>query len=164
MNNLAELDLPVYPDIEIPANGSRYNYQDRYQAAVYMVIYGNTKKVAELTGIPRNTLLCWLKYEWWEKLINKLHEERSQEFKAAFSRLIDKSIKEIEKQLDNQEVKALDAAKIMGIAFDKRQIMNNLPTSIQGKSVQISDLAAEFERFTNAKQINQDEIEVSKTD
>lgn len=154
MSAIAEtLDLPIYPDIEIPVSGSRYTHQERYQAAIYYIGYGNSKKVSELTGIPRNTVLSWFKTDWWQQLVTRLCEEKQQEFNAGFSRLIEKSIDTIENQLDNQEVKAMDAAKIMGIAFDKRQILNNRPTSIQGKATSINDLQNEFERFISAKEI-----------
>lgn len=153
------LDFPLYPDIEFPKYGSKYTHQDRYQAAVYYIAHGNSRKVSELTGIPRNTVLEWFKSDWWNQLTTRLREEKSSEFNAGFSRLIEKSIEEIEKQLDNQEVKAMDAAKIMGIAFDKRQILNNLPTSISGKAKGINDLAEEFERYVSAKEV---QGEVSK--
>lgn len=157
MSAIAEtLDFPVYPDIEIPTQGSRYTYQERYQAAVYYLVYGNSKKVSQLTGISISTLCTWFQSTWWQQLTDKLKIEKRAQFQAGFTRLIDKSIDEIEKQLDNQEVKALDAAKIMGIAFDKRQLLNHEPTSIQGKSSTINDLQHEFERFINAKDITLD--------
>jgi len=59
-------------------------------------------------------------------------EEKKDQFNAGFTRLVERGINHIEQCFDNQEVSAMEAAKIMGIAFDKRQILNNQPTSISG--------------------------------
>ena len=162
MNELAaeyNCEIPLYTDIDIPANGSKYDAQTKYRAAACYALYGNSKRVSDLMNIPRRTVLDWMQTEWWAKLNAKLREEKGQEFNAGFSRLIEKGIKVIENQLDSNEVKAIDAAKIMGIAFDKRQILNNMPTSIQGKAHDINQLQGEFERYLAAK-----EIKITATD
>lgn len=147
------LDLSVFAGVEMPTNGSKYSHQERYNTVVMFLVYGNQRKVSEVTGIPQDTIYGWSRTEWWQQLLTKVKEEKHAEFNAGFSRIIEKSIDTIEEQLNNQEVRALDAAKIMGIAFDKRQIMNNQPTSIQGKASSINDLQQEFERYVNAKEI-----------
>jgi hypothetical protein len=149
-----DLDLPYFPDIELTSFGSKYDYQQRYMAVVYWIAYGNIKRVSELLSIPQDTLYGWTKKDWWEQIAKRLKAEKSEQFNAGFGRLIEKSIEVMENQLENQEVKALDAAKIMGIAFDKRQVLNNLPTSIQGKTKDLNELQEEFERYLSAKEIN----------
>ena len=155
MSKTADVDnYPVYYDVDMITSGSKYDYQTRYNAVVNYIAYGNMRRVAEITGIPQDTIYGWSRKEWWDKLVTKLKDEKSSEFDAGFGRLIEKSIKVIENQLDTDQVKAMDAAKIAGIAFDKRQILNNRPTHISGKSQDISKLQAEFDRYLSAKEIN----------
>ena len=84
--------------------------------------------------------------------------EKKEEFEAGFTKLIDKSMNNIEKKLDTGEVSARDSATILGIVFDKRQVLTNQPTSIT-KSLNINDMHEQFQRFMDAKQIESDVIE-----
>lgn len=161
-NLLQVKEEALYYDVDIPeSRGSQYSNQDKFKAALFYTLYGNIRRVSELLSVPERTIYDWYKSEWWEKLTKIIREENKTELNANYSRLLDKTIQHIEKQIDNQEVKALDLAKIHGIMFDKRQILNNMPTSISGKTKEISDLAAEFNRFVQAKTID---VKITETE
>ena len=145
----------------ITYSGSKYSNEQRTHAALVYLTYGNLNKTSRAVNIPQRTLEDWTKTEWWRELTTKLREEKKDEFDAGFTRIIDKTIKTIENQLDSGEVKARDAATIMGITFDKRQVLNNQPTSITGKSQDISKLQAQFEEYLQAKEID---VEVLQKD
>ena len=140
--------LQAFHTIDLPIH-SKYTPEQRYNAVVIWMTYGNTRKVSELTGIPRNTILDWKQSEWWQALSNRFQDENKDLFNAGFTRLIERGIHTMEKAFDNEEVSPMDAAKIMGIAFDKRQILNNQPTSINSNvsSEQLNDLKEQFERL-----------------
>ena len=140
--------------------GSYYTNEEKQFAAAIYLQYGNLVKVSSIVNIPHRTLADWTKTEWWENLVAIVRTEKKAELNANLTRLIDKSVQVIEKQLENNEVKAIDAAKIMGISFDKRQILNHEPTSITSSS-KISDLQQQFETYMRAKDITAD---VVKTD
>jgi len=142
-------------------NGSQYSDEQRKHAALTYLTIGNINKTAQLTNIPQRTLYDWTKTEWWQELTTRIREEKKQEFDSNFTRIIEQCTQTIEKQLENDEVKARDAAMIMGITFDKRQVLNNQPTSISAKSHDISKLQEQFEDYLKAKEI---EVEVIKQD
>ena len=144
--------------------GSQYTDEQRYHAALTFLTLGNIKKVSEAVNIPQRTLYDWSKTTWWDELTTRFRAERTEEFDAGFSRIIEKSMQAIEKQLDSGEVKARDAATIMGISFDKRQILNLQPTSITVKATDISNLQAQFEQYLQAKQIEADVVHTTETD
>jgi len=155
-----EEKLPYdYLGVVIPCVGSYYTVEEKQSAVMQYMTVGNLNRLSQMTGIPQPTLYGWSKSEWWNALLNKLQEQKKPEYNALFQRLVEKSGKVIEKQLDTDNVKAMDAAKIMGIAFDKRQILNNQPTSISASSAKISDLQAEFERFLSAKEVVIDKLD-----
>jgi hypothetical protein len=144
--------------------GSQYTNEQRIQAATTFLTLGNIQKTSEAVNIPKRTLQDWRNTEWWIELINRIRAEKKDEFDAGFTRIIEKCTKTIENQLDSGEVKARDAATIMGISFDKRQILNLQPTSITAKTTDINHLQAQFEEYLQAKTIEADVVHTSTTD
>ena len=140
-------------------SGSQYSDQDRTRAAITYLTLGNLNKVSRVVNIPQRTLYDWVKTEWWNELITKIREEKHEEINAGFTRIIEKSMSTIEEKLENQEVSARDAAWIMGVTFDKRQVLNNQPTSISGKAIDINALQEKFNEFFNAKTIEGELLE-----
>ena len=134
-------------------NGSKYSNEDRARAVYTFISTGTLKRTALATNIPLPTLYDWNKIEWWAEIATRVHEEKHDEYNAGFSRIIEESMQVIEKQLKSGDVKARDAATILGITFDKKQILNNKPTSISGKTIDISKLQGDFERYLAAKEI-----------
>jgi len=135
-------------------NGSQYTDDQRHNAVIVFLTLGNVNKVSQAIGIPQRTLYDWTKQEWWLDLITRYREEKRQELDANFTRIVESCSQTIEKQLEIGAVSARDAATILGITFDKRQILNLQPTTISGKSIDISKLQGDFERFLAAKEIN----------
>jgi len=148
----------------LPETNSRYTHEDRYRVVVAYLMYGNMQKVSEIVNIPKRTLQGWTHYEWWSDLITHVRAENTDEFDAGFSRIISKSMKTIEDQLDSGDVKARDAATIMGISFDKRQILNLKPTTITAKATDINHLQEQFENYLKAKTIDTEVVIVNETD
>lgn len=121
----------TYLDVVIPqTSGSQYTHEQKISAATQYVSVGNINRLSQMVGMPQRTLEDWTKTEWWHELTTRIREEKKPEYDAMFSRLIETSAQVIEKQLKKGNVKARDAATIMGISFDKRQILNNQPTNI----------------------------------
>jgi hypothetical protein len=132
---------------------SKYTHDDREQAVIFYLMFGNFHKVSEVIQIPMRTIQGWSKTAWWGELITQTRVAKRQELESNLGRIIDKSMQTIEKSLEFQEVKARDAATILGICFDKRQILNHQPTSITSTH-KISDLAQQFEDYIQAKQVD----------
>jgi len=150
------MSIPASELNHIPAevqNGSKYSNEERAQAVYAYISTGTFKRTSIATGVPLGTLQAWKHTEWWAELTAKVREEKKDEYDSSFSRIIEESMQVIEKQLKSGDVKARDAATIMGITFDKRQILNMKPTTISGKTLDISKLQGDFERFLQAKEI-----------
>lgn len=133
-------------------NGSKYNKMDREQAVMLYVMFGSINKVSEISNIPAPTLYAWVKTQWWQDITIKVETEKKQELNSNLTRIIDKSLQNIEKSLEFNDIKPKDAATIMGICFDKRQILNMKPTNIT-TSFKINDLAQQFKDYIAGKTI-----------
>ena len=132
--------------------GSKYLKADREHAATLFIMLGNLYRVSQVTGIPSTTLFGWSKKNWWQELLERLRQEKKTELDANLTRIIDKSLQNIEKSLEFNDIKPKDAATIMGICFDKRQILNMKPTNIT-TSFKINDLAQQFQDYVAGKTI-----------
>jgi len=100
-------------------------------------------KVAKQLNLPERTCTDWVNSEWGEALLATLRAEHAPELDATYRKIITKANNELLDRLDNgdevldknNEVVRLkiggkSLATIGAICFDKRQILNNMPTSI----------------------------------
>ena len=147
----------------INAMGSKYDDTVRRQAAVEYYIRGNIKAVAEHMGINRTTILNWKNQDWFQDMLQECADECEDKIRAGYDAIIDKAIDETLDRLDNGDVymhqgapvrapvRAKDAATIAAIAYDKRRISLNLPTSITANAStgkQLENLAQQFRDLT----------------
>ena len=153
------MTLPAQSRYRGKKKGTNHDLETKRQAAILYLTYGTSIEVSKRLGIPDGTVRTWKRTEWWTELQNSLKQEHHDKLNANYNRIIDKSAQLIEKQLENQEIKALDVAKIHGIIFDKRQILNMRPTTINANATKINQLQEQFDRFLQAKEV---EVEIVK--
>jgi hypothetical protein len=143
--------------------GSKYTNEQRIKAVANYMILGTLSKASEACGIPLTTLYDWKKTEWWEPLAVEARNEKEDEHHAAFSRIIDKATKGAEDALEHGETKlvktkdgyeermvpvgAKDALIMAGIAYDKKRLSENMPTSISA-SADSSGVQAQLEELS----------------
>lgn len=127
-------------------SGSKYGNQDRYQAVVAYLVNGTLTGASKICGVPVTTLHGWTKADWWQGLLEQVRTEKEEEFRAGFTRIVDKAIARTEEALDKGEVKlvktkdgyeerrvpvgAKDATMIGAITYDKLRLSENKPTAI----------------------------------
>ena len=132
------------------SRGSSYSDKDRYEAATLYAIHGQLSPIVKATGIPQQTLTDWKKTEWWDGLVSELRSSRQDEHISRYHTLAEKAIEAAERGIDGLAGDKLSASDIRSLATvgaistDKARLLANQPTSISGKS---SDLTALAERF-----------------
>lgn len=131
--------------------GSLHSDAERVAAVTSWLVLGSVRRVSEATGIPVRTLQEWQHTEWWAPLIAQVRAERGAELDASLSRIIDLAMAAVADRLQHGDavvtkdgsiirkpISGRDAAVILGIAADKRQLLrvaeviehapdNNLP-------------------------------------
>lgn len=150
--------------------GSQYSDEQKRQTLGAFVILGNVQKVAAHVGIPARTIYDWTHSEWWSKEIATIREERSGELDAQLSNSIEKARESVDSRLDigdayiNKDgevgykpVSCRDSATVLGILYDKRALMRNMPTKIVG-SQDLTQLQATFEALVTQREAFNDTV------
>ncbi len=150
----------------LASQGSKYTDIDRRQAVGMFVILGNFQATSNQTGIPRVTIQDWSKKEWWLNAVSEVRREKADELDALVTNGIHKAIDSVTGRLDEGDayvlkdggiaykpVSARDSATVLGILYDKRQIMRLLPTNITQTtdSAKLLKLQEKFEELASKK-------------
>ena len=145
---------------------------DKIRAVAIYLEVGILTKTAEMTGIPIETMRTWKTSPWWHEVKQKILAEQDDKISSAFGRIVNKAQKEVIDRLENGDwivlktgeqkrvpMKGKDAQYILNSSVDKRQLLNDRPTS-RTESLTTKDklqkIGQEFERFAKARTIEQE--------
>ena len=160
-------------NIQLPdsalSNNSNYTKQQKIEAVAVFIVVGTIRETARLVGMPYETLIGWVKSDWWADCITQTHAINRHIVNARTTNIINKAFDNVEERLDNGEyatydskagkiirkpVSAKDSATIAGIMFDKQRINNSLATSITATTMHhLIDIKQQFDTMTQAKVI-----------
>ena len=124
-------------------SGSKYTDVQRKEACIQCAITGVMSVVSRDMNIPEATLSEWKNHsDWWDGIFEEVRSAKADEHIARYTQLVDEGQRIALEKLP--EASARDAMIISATATDKARLLMNMPTSISGKS---SDLTALAERF-----------------
>jgi len=124
---------------------------------------GNLAQVARELEMTIYELQKLTRTSWWMEELALLRREEMALTNVTLTRLLDKTLVALEDRLDNgdavltlqgKEMVPLDAKTLIRIAdvvFDKRQLVRNLPTVIDGDSSKLASLAEKLARLGQAR-------------
>jgi len=158
----------------------KYNFLSDEKKIEVVTVYCLTGSYAEtqrLTRVPQTTVRMWRKQDWWSEVTQRIRTEKNDELDAKFTKIIDKAVEQIEDRIEKgdyiydvkrgkilrKEVGLKDLNAVTSIVLDKRQLLRGEPTSISGKISQkdrLDKLAEEFRKFSKAKTLTNEEVEV----
>ena len=149
----------------------RRNYSDKFKEQTIVAYHaiGFMRETARQRGIPVPTLQTWMKTDWWQEGLehvrtlaeDRIETELDKIIELAHGRVIDSLTEGDEKlvvdPLSKQHVmkkvmpSGKDAAVMAAVAFDKRCLVLNKPTSITASSdKQIQSLISDFKKITQS--------------
>jgi len=140
---------------KLVTNGSKYSDEERIQAAIHYAVTGSLVKTEEATGIPDSTIGTWKKQDWWVELVGSVRNEKGEEHRAVYAKIVDKAQKQTLDKLP--DANAAQAHLIACQATDKVRLHDGMPTAITGKSEDMAALANEFRKLSQQweeKQVN----------
>jgi len=163
----------IAANIQLPdsalSNNSNYTKQQKIQAVAVFIVVGTIRETARLCVMPYETLVGWVKSDWWADCITQTHAINKHIINARTTNIINKAFDNVEERLNNGEyatydsqtgdvimkpVSAKDCATIAGIMFDKQRINNSLATSITATTTHhLIDIKQQFDAMTQAKVI-----------
>lgn len=162
--------------------GKRNHFTDKEKlnAVCVFAVAGNSRRVAELTGIPEGTIRSWKATAWWNETMNRIITEQDEELGSKLTKLVNKAVDEVNDRLENgnyvynpkmdklirKPVDAKELAIVTAISIDKRQLLRGLPTSRTenvSQTERLKGLSEQFKKFVTAKEVQQveeEEVEV----
>ena len=115
---------------------NKHNYklteEDKQQIIIEYYLNRRKEKVRDLCdrfNVSETTVYSLVKSNKGKELLEQHITESKKNFSKKLDLILDKAINGLNNKLDNEDVKALDYAKILGITYDKSRLENNLSTS-----------------------------------
>jgi len=147
-----------------------YDDTAKINAAYLYAASGNYSKVARDTGIPRSSIMNWVKDSpLWVEALAKARQEINDEILAGNLKIVIKTNEQVMDRVEHGDVvlrngkqvrvpmKGRDLAVVGGIKEDKARVALGQATSIVGKSEDIQALAKQFDQLAQSfkgKQVN----------
>lgn len=97
----------------------------------------NAIQLCNKYGISQTTLYNLVRSKKGEEILEKHITESKKNFSKKLDLILDKAIEGLDKQLKNEDIRAIDYAKILGIIYDKSRLENNLSTSNNAITINI---------------------------
>jgi transposase-like protein len=154
--------------------GKRTHFTDKekLRAVSTYAVAGNSRRVAEITGIPEGTIRSWKSTDWWHEAMQKIVVEQDDELGTKLTNLVNKAVDEVNDRLENgnyvynpkldklirKPVDAKELAIVTAISIDKRQLLRGLPTSRTenvSQTDRLTKLQEQFKQFVTAKEVKQ---------
>lgn len=89
----------------------------------------NVKDLCRRFDISEKTLYDIVKSKQGQEILEQHIIESKKNLSKKLDIILDKTIKGLNDKLQEEDIKALDYAKILGITYDKSRLENNLSTS-----------------------------------
>lgn len=152
----------------VPTGHSKYPVSKVLEVAANFVVLGKADKAGALSGVPARTAQSWTTQPWWPDLIHQIREDKAEELDAMLTGLVHSAVETAQDRVSNGDYKlrpdgttvrvpvsARDAMLTGAIAYDKRQIGRNLPTSITQDATERLRLLMDQMRTVSGRTIDQ---------
>jgi hypothetical protein len=153
----------------------KYTKEEKYEVAVYYMLYGSQAQASKMTGIPPRIISYWVNEdEEFKELYDLAVHNGRVKFDAMTSSIIDQTLQLTDRKIKHElqllkegegKLSAKDAALTAKVLWDMRQISRNLPTSIQEKKTtdHLDELAKKFEQIAGVRVREEKEKEEDET-
>lgn len=148
-----------------------YTPADKIAAVTAFMVTGSSTQASKYCGVPQQTIQGWRKTEWWHQLTQQVKKEKNDELDSQLTAVLHEAVgAALDRVLDGDThydsktgqqykmpVKGKDLAAMTAMLFDKRQLLRGDVTSRTEKvstDARLSKLKAQFEKFSNAKEIS----------
>ena len=122
----------------------KHNYklsdEDKQQIIVEYYLNRRKENVQDLCrrfDISDRTLYSLVKSDKGKEILERHITESKKNFGKKLDIILNKAIDGLNNRLENEDIKALEYAKILGITYDKSRLENNLSTSNNSININI---------------------------
>jgi len=153
-----------------------WSQEKKIECCTLYAAVGNVRDVSQLTDVPENVLRAWKTEDWWCEVIAQVTREEDEAITAKFTHVVNTALDGLIEVLEKGNrvynpktdtyvdvpLTSKDLTQIASVFTDKRQLIQGKPTSRVERSSpddRLQKLAKEFEKFSKAKTITNEEIE-----
>lgn len=128
-------------------DNSVYSSEQKLAAATYYALTGNLTLASDKAQVPNERVRKWKSEPWFMEIVEQVHKQKSEEFNAKATEIIDDCLSAIIHRVQKGEevvvqngkivtknLSARDLAYVLGTIFDKRQLNKGQATSIRQES------------------------------
>ena len=134
-----------------------YTWSEKSEAVKKYMLLGNMRLVAELTGIPYNTLHDWRKQDWWPELYEELKKAAKAKTNNKLGTIIEDSLEIIQDRIQNGDwVLNQKTGEMVRKAVPLRDV-GNLTNQLLTRQLQLEELS---ERMEHRKESVQDTLQL----
>lgn len=123
---------------------NKHNYklteEDKQQIVVEYTLNRRKETVKDLCNrfnVSETTVYSLVKSNQGQQILEQHITESKRNFSKKLDIILDKALEGLNEQLEKEDIKALDYAKILGITYDKSRLENNLSTSNNSININI---------------------------
>ena len=121
------------------ARGQKTDTEVVYSIMSLYFTYGNYSKVARMLDMPESTVEKIVKENYDKKEFVKLCEEKQQEFSVKATKIIDKALNRIDRELEMQDtIPVNQLSTVVGTLFDKVRLDRGESTSNENQTIKIA--------------------------
>lgn len=167
-----ELESSESLDLELrdlyAANGT-YTPEEKIEAVMAYMVTGTSRKASKICGVPEGTIRWWKSQSlWWDDTMAECRRKKQDELDSMTTNVIHKAVEQIEDRVqhgnkkftkDGEEYQApltaQELSMVVGIIFDKRQLLRGDVTSrtaSSSESERLNDLQKRFEEMAHEVQ------------
>ncbi len=132
------------------------------ECAIALLACGSIEKAARQCHISPKTLGHWSRHDdRFNEVLENLQGEKALEHKHTYAKIVTKALEAAERGIDELDGKDLSAGDIKALvvtgatATDKGLLLDGKPTSIQGDSKSMDQLAAQFRKLSAEHKLRQ---------
>jgi len=86
-----------------PQKGIHWDDKKKMEAVTTYLSVGTLEMTSALTSVPVETLRTWKRSDWWKNHILELQEEENTAIGKRLSKILDKTLKEVEDRIEHGE-------------------------------------------------------------
>lgn len=136
---------------------TKYSWSEKTEVVKKYMLLGNMRLVAELMGIPYDTLSDWRKQDWWVELHDEIRKAQKAKTNTKLSTIIEDSLEIIQDRIQNGDwVLNQKTGELQRKAVPLRDV-GNLTNQLLTRQLQLEELS---ERMEHRKESVQETLQL----
>lgn len=100
-----------------------WDFNQRIQAAVYILVTGSVKETSALTSIPERTLRHWMQQNWWSSVMEQAKSIKNQELDSMWTQVLHSAVEQLKDRLAYGDYKVTKSGTTVRVPLSGNQLV-----------------------------------------